>query len=89
MIIDCFHRLVITQKSSTLLEFDQYSFDVDVSLKKPEIKAQIQDLYGVHVTSLHTHRLPAKKSRFGGTLPRKKRAIIRLKAGESLPIASS
>ena len=88
MIIDRFQRIIITQKSSTLLEFNQYSFDVDVSLKKPEIKAQIQDLYGVHVTSVNTHRLPTEKSRFGGTRPRKKRAIIRLKAGESLPIAT-
>jgi hypothetical protein len=35
---------------------------------------------------VNTHRLPRKKSAFGGVRTRTKRAIIRLKSGDSLPI---
>jgi len=50
------------------------------------IKALVEDLYNVQVISVNTHRLPRKKSAFGGVRPRTKRAIIRLKSGDSLPI---
>ena len=84
--IDFIQRVVVTQKSTTLLESERYTFDVDVHLKKIDIKALIENLYGVHVVSVNTHRLPRRKTRFGGLRPRTKRAIVRLKAGDSLPI---
>ena len=84
--IDFIQRVIVTQKSTTLLESERYTFDVDVHLKKTDIKALVEDLYGVHVVSVNTHRLPRRTTRFGGLRPRTKRAIIRLKSGDSLPI---
>ena len=84
--IDFIKRVIVTQKSTTLLESERYTFDVDVHLKKTDIKALVEDLYNVKVISVNTHRLTRKKSAFGGVRPRTKRAIIRLKSGDSLPI---
>ena len=84
--IDFIQRVVVTQKSTMLLESERYTFDVDVNLSKTDIKTLIQDLYGVQVVAVNTHRLPRRKTRFGGVKTRTKRAIIRLKSGDSLPI---
>ena len=84
--IDFIKRVIVTQKSTTLLESERYTFDVDVHLKKTDIKALVEELYDVQDISVNTHRLPRKKSAFGGVRPRTKRAIIRLKSGDSLPI---
>jgi large subunit ribosomal protein L23 len=84
--IDFIQRVVVTQKSTMLLESERYTFDVDVHLNKTDIKTLIEDLYGVHVISVNTHLLPRRKTRFGGMKARTKRAIIRLKAGDTLPI---
>jgi large subunit ribosomal protein L23 len=86
LMIDFIKRVIVTQKSTTLLESERYTFDVDVQLKKTDIKALVEDLYGVQVLSVNTHRLPRKKAAFGGVRPRTKRAIIRLKSGDALPI---
>jgi large subunit ribosomal protein L23 len=84
--IDFIKRVIVTQKSTNLVENERYTFDVDVNLKKTDIKALIEDIYNVDVLSVNTHRLPRQKTRFGGVGPRTKRAIIRLKSGDSLPI---
>ena len=83
--IDFIQRVVVTQKSTMLLSLS-VTFDVDVNLGKTDIKTLIQDLYGVQVVAANTHRLPRRKTRFGGVKTRTKRAIIRLKSGDTLPI---
>ena len=84
--IDFIQRVVVTQKSTMLLESERYTFDVGVNLSKTDIKTLIQDLYGVQVVAVNTHRLPRRKTRFGGVKTPTKRAIIRLKSGDTLPI---
>jgi len=84
--IDCIQRVVVTEKTAALLEDQRYTFDVDVNLKKTDIKGLIQDFYNVKVVSVNTHRLPRRKSRFGGMKPQVKRAIVTLRSGDSLPI---
>ena len=84
--IDFIQRVVVTQKSTMLLESERYTFDVDVNLSKTDIKTLIQELYGVQVVAVNTHRLQRRKTRFGGVKTRTKRAIIRLKNGDTLPI---
>jgi large subunit ribosomal protein L23 len=84
--IDFIKRVIVTQKSTKLIEFERYTFDVHVHLKKTDIKALVEDLYGVQVLSVNTHRLPRKKAPGGGVRPRTKRAIVSLKPGDELPI---
>lgn len=92
MMIDLVKYPVLTEKSVRLIENNQYVFDVDLRLTKPQIKKLIQDLFQVNVISVNTHCPPRKKRRLGaylGSKPRYKRAIITLKAGESIQLLPS
>jgi large subunit ribosomal protein L23 len=92
MMIDLVKYPVLTEKSVRLIENNQYVFDVDLRLTKPQIKKLMQDLFQVNVISVNTHCPPRKKRRLGaylGSKPRYKRAIITLKAGESIQLLPS
>lgn len=79
---------VMTEKSSqVLLKKQQYTFDVDVRLTKPQLKMLFSKLFNVYICSVNTHRLPPKKTRFSKTLkPKYKRAIITLKGENSVTL---
>lgn len=92
MMIDLVKYPVLTEKSVRLIENNQYVFDVDLRLTKPQIKKLMQDLFQVNVISVNTHCPPRKQRRLGaylGSKPRYKRAIITLKAGESIQLLPS
>lgn len=92
MMIDLVKYVVLTEKSSGLIELNQYTFDVDVKLTKTHIKALIQETYGVQVLSVNTHRPPRRRRRLGMTRGYKaqwKRAIVTLKRGDRIPIFPS
>lgn len=89
MIIDLVKRPVITEKATRILEKNQYTFDVEVSLTKPKIKALIEEVFKVKVVSVNTHRPPRRKRRLGvnqGYRPQCKRVIITLKRGCLIPL---
>lgn len=78
---------IFTEKSVRLIEANQYTFDVDLKITKPQIKKLIKELFQVDVISVNTHRPPRKKKRLGlnqGYKASRKRVIITLKAGQSL-----
>ena len=80
---------VFTEKSVRLIADNQYTFDVDVKLSKTEIKKVIKTIFGADVLSVNTHRPPRKKRRLGittGFKSSKKRAIVTIKSGQSLPL---
>lgn len=86
---DLIKQPIITEKATRLLEDNQYVFDVVPKATKPEIKAAIESLFDVKVTSVNTIR-PAKKKRrvgrFVGFKPLYKRAIVTLKEGDSIAL---
>nr|YP_009105605.1 ribosomal protein L23 [Xylochloris irregularis]AIT94335.1 ribosomal protein L23 [Xylochloris irregularis] len=87
MMIDLVKYLVITEKATRLLDNNQYTFEVDSKLTKPQIKKLISNIYEVDVIAVNTHRPPRKKKRVGLTEGRKtsyKRAIVTLQSGQSL-----
>ena len=89
MMIELVKYPVFTEKSVRLLADNQYTFDVDIKLTKPEIKKVIKEIFKVDVLRVNTHRPPRKKRRLGittGFKSSKKRAIITIKAGQSLPL---
>ena len=76
---------IITDKSTRLLENNQYSFVVDPSSNKLEIKSAIEYLFDVKVIKVNTCRLPRKKKRVGkyiGWKPQYKKAIVTLSEGD-------
>lgn len=85
--IDFVKHPVLTEKSTRLIENDQYTFDVDKQLNKLQIKSLMESLFQVKVIAVNTHCLPPKKGRFGKVRNAKyKRAIITLKKGQSIPL---
>ena len=76
---------IITDKTTRLLENNQYSFVVDRYSDKNSIKNAIEYLFNVKVTKLNTCRLPRKKKRVGkysGWKPQYKKAIVKLSEGD-------
>ena len=75
---------LITDKSTRILENNQYSFIVDRSSDKITIKEAIEYLFNVKVTKVNTCNLPRKKKRVGkyiGWKPQYKKAIVSLAEG--------
>nr|YP_636179.1 ribosomal protein L23 [Tupiella akineta]Q3ZJ88.1 RecName: Full=Large ribosomal subunit protein uL23c; AltName: Full=50S ribosomal protein L23, chloroplastic [Tupiella akineta]AAV80603.1 ribosomal protein L23 [Tupiella akineta] len=87
--IDLVKYPVSTEKSYRLIEKNQYTFDVDVRLTKPQIRKVFENLFDIKVLAVNTHLLPTKKKRLGlnlGFKTRYKRAIITIKANQTIPI---
>ena len=76
---------IITDKTTRLLENDQYTFIVDRYSDKITIKKAIECLFNVKVIKINTSRLPRKKKRVGkyiGSKPQYKKAIVTLSEGD-------
>jgi len=81
---------LVTEKSSAKYAADkEYTFRADPRASKGEIRSAIESLFGVHVIHIRTLQQRAKRKTRGrsqGTVPRWKKAYVRLKEGESLPV---
>ncbi len=82
---------LITEKSSTLQgSSNQYVFVVDSSANKIEIKDAVEALKkGIEVTSVQTLINRGKVKRIGRSMGKRsnvKKAIVRLKAGQTLEL---
>ena len=78
---------IITDKSTRLLENNQYTFVVNPSSDKITIKAAIEYLFNVKVIKINTCHLPKKKRRVGKYLGWKshyKKAIVTLAEGDTI-----
>ena len=79
---------IFTEKSTRILENNQYTFDVDPTLSKQDIRKFIEESFEVKVVSINTHR-PPRKSRligqYAGFRPKVKRVILRLRTGDTIP----
>ena len=82
---------VITEKSTVISEFNQVSFQVPLSATKPEIRAAIEGLFDVKVTSVNTLRQQGKIKRFRGRLGKRsdtKKAVVTLAEGNTIDITA-
>jgi large subunit ribosomal protein L23 len=83
---------LITEKmSKTSEKLGQYGFVVAKSASKDEIKAAIEKLYEVHITNISTMVYAGKsksrftkKGNFSGRKPAFKKAIVKLKEGQTI-----
>ena len=86
---DLILKPIVTEKATRQMEENKYVFDVLPKATKPEIKAAIESLFDVSVTSVNTLKLPRKKRRVGrfvGYKAQYKRAIVTLKEGDSITL---
>jgi len=82
---------VITEKTSILSENNQVVFEVARAATKTEIKDAVEQLFKVKVTAVNTMVTKGKTKRFRGIAGRRrdvKKAVITLKDGDSIDIAS-
>ncbi len=80
---------VVSEKSYALLDEGRYTFLVNPSSNKTEIKEAVQSIFQVKVDSVNTMNRKGKRKRFGLTYGKRKdtkRAIVTLAEGESIDI---
>ena len=81
---------VVTEKSARIgQDLNQYAFYVDPKANKTEIKAAIEKIFDVKVTSIKTINEKPKKRRVGrytGMTNRSKKAIVTLKEGQTIDL---
>jgi len=78
---------LLTEKSINLYGQREYTFIVDRSLKKLEIKYILEKIFNVTILDVRTCNLPIKKKRVGKFLGNKacyKKTFIKLKEGDSI-----
>jgi large subunit ribosomal protein L23 len=83
-------RPIITEKSSRgYQERAEYTFEVHPDATKPQIRLAIEQLFGVKVTEVWTANQRGKAKRMGNTVGRRpnwKKAIVKLREGDSIEI---
>jgi large subunit ribosomal protein L23 len=85
---------VITERTNTLKEENnKFVFEVNPMANKREIKQAVEKLFNVKVMDVHTSILHGKPKttfmrggRFIGKRPTRKKAIVRLAAGQNIDI---
>lgn len=83
-------RPLLTEKSDSLREnHNQYCFEVAVEANKLDVKAAIESLFGVKVSSVHMQNRIGKTKRMGRFAGKRadwKKAFVTLKEGEAIEL---
>ena len=79
---DIIKRPIITEKSASLFEMKQYTFEVAKDANKIEIAKAIEEIFGVKVAKVNTINVSGKAKRMGagrpGTTRSWKKAYVQL-----------
>ncbi len=82
---------IITEKSTMLSEYNAVVFKVTNDATKPQIKAAVEALFKVDVTSVNTLNQKGKTKRWKGrpyTRSDVKKAIVTLAEGQSIDVTT-
>ncbi len=83
-------RPIITERTSAAYQArGEYTFEVARDATKQHIKAAVEQLFGVTVTGVWTMQVRGKARRLGSTVgrrPHTKKAIVTLRAGDSIAV---
>ena len=85
--MDILVKPILTEKSTILYQFNQYSFVVCKDSNSYEIKKAIEQVFKVKVTKVNTSIMRGKLKSFKGTLGYKKdfkKAIVTLAEGNTI-----
>ena len=90
---DILRSPIVTEKSTLVSQNGAYTFSVDLNASKPEIKQAVEEVFKVKVEKVNTLRVKGKKTprRFkgiAGKRPDKKKAVVRLVAGQNIDVAA-
>jgi large subunit ribosomal protein L23 len=79
----------LSEKSARLQESDQYVFEVARDATKAEVKAAVEELFGVRVESVNVANIIGKTKAFkfrNGTRSARRKAYVRLGAGQTIDV---
>jgi large subunit ribosomal protein L23 len=82
-------RPVVSEKTYVLATADKYTFRVHPDAHKTQIRQAVEQLFDVSVVDVRTMSVKSKPKRRGLTAGRTrqwKKAIVQVKAGDSIPI---
>lgn len=83
-IYDIIRRPIITEQSMSEAELKKYTFEVDKSANKIQIKKAVEEAFGVKVDKVNTMNMQGKMKRSGaypmGRRPSWKKAVVKLTA---------
>nr|QHO64135.1 ribosomal protein L23 [Lympha mucosa] len=86
-LIDLINKPIITDKTTKILENNQYCFSISRNANKSEIKQAIEYIFNVKVNKVNTLNLPIRKKivgKFVGQKARYKKAIVTLSEKDSI-----
>ena len=84
-------RPLITEKATLISEHNQFAFEVSMDASKPEIRAAIEGIFKVKVTSVNTLIQKGKTKVFRGRKGRRddmKKAVVTLADGDSIDVTT-
>ncbi len=84
-------RPVVSEKSYVLSAADRYTFRVHPDAHKTQIRQAIEELFDVHVVGVRTLSVKPKPKARGitrGQTRTWKKAIVQVRAGDSIPVFS-
>ena len=82
-------RPVVSEKSYVLAAADKYTFRVHPNAHKTQIRQAIETLFEVKVVDVRTMSVKSKPKRRGFTAGRSrswKKAVVQVRAGDTIPI---
>ena len=83
-------RPVISEKSYEQIETGhKYSFKVHPDAHKTQVRQAVEELFEVHVEAVNIVQVRSKPKRRGMTRGRRpgwKKAVVKIRAGESIPV---
>ena len=85
---DIIKRPLVTEQSMDMMADNKYTFEVPNDATKPEIRAAVEEIFGVKVEKVYTMNMRGKLKRQGvhqGRRPSWKKAIVKL-TDDSEPI---
>ncbi len=87
-ITDVLKKPVLTEKSLLLQQTEnKYTFDVELTANKIEVKQAVEAMFGVKVESVNIMNVAPKTKRMGryvGKTNKRKKAIVKLKEGQTI-----
>ena len=77
----------VTEKAINLYNDRQYTFIVDRSLTKTQIKFALEKIFEIQISHVNTYNLPVKTRRVGKSIGKRstyKKAYVKLKEGQTI-----
>ncbi|PWJ20948.1 50S ribosomal protein L23 [Jannaschia seohaensis] len=88
---DVIRKPIITEKATMASETGAVVFEVAIDAAKPQIKAAVEELFGVKVKAVNTTVTKGKVKRFRGQLGRRKdvkKAYVTLEEGNTIDVTT-